>query len=122
MTKPHETRLRESDIEQYLCDKCAMLGWLPLKFTSPQRRNVPDRLIVTECGIDMFFVECKAPGQTATAGQLREHERLMKRGALVYVVDSKEDVDEVLIAEKTLKTAVELLSCRHAHPLYGKRA
>ena len=63
---------------------------LVYKFTSPNRRSVPDRMIVAPHG-PVFFIEFKRPGGKTTAGQDREIERLLNQNVSVYVVD---DVDQ----------------------------
>lgn len=62
------------------------------------RRGAPDLLIMLP-GFH-FFVEVKAPGQTPRPEQLREHERMRKGGFRVYVVDCKQQADEVFRMEK----------------------
>lgn len=79
--------MRESDIEAALVDAVKAAGGLALKFTSPQRRSVPDR-IVTLPGRGSVFVECKAPGRAPTAAQAREHARIRAAGGAVHVIDS----------------------------------
>lgn len=83
----------EKKIEEYLRKVVTGRGWLCLKFTSPQRRSVPDRICLLPNGV-CIFVECKAPGKTPSTMQLREHERLRTLGFIVLVIDSKEIVDE----------------------------
>ncbi len=78
----------EKEIEKHLVDKVSMAGGLALKFTSPARRNVPDRICLFPRG-RVVFVECKAPGKKPTAGQQREHDRLRHLGFPVVVMDSK---------------------------------
>lgn len=85
-------KVYERDIEAYLVDKCKARGWGCYKFTSPQRRNVPDRIVIYPGGV-IVFVELKAPGKKPTAGQLREHERLRALGCRVIVASSIETVD-----------------------------
>lgn len=77
----------EKDIERIFCARVAELGGIAYKFVSPQRRNVPDRLVLLPGGV-MRFVELKAPGKKPTAGQIREHDRLRALGFVVGVVDS----------------------------------
>ncbi len=43
----------------------------------------------------IIFVECKRPGAKATAGQLREHERLRALGCRVEVVSTPEEVSDL---------------------------
>ena len=85
----------EKDVEAHLVEGVKRLGGAAYKFTSPGRRNVPDRVCVLPGGI-LFFVELKAPGEKPTAGQAREHKRLRDRGQLVFVCDTIEAVDELL--------------------------
>ena len=80
----------EKDIERLFCERVAALGGMALKFTSPQRRNVPDRLVLLPGGV-AAFVELKAPGKKPTQGQLREHERLRMLGHRVDVIDNVDD-------------------------------
>jgi hypothetical protein len=116
MKKP----ILEKEVEAYLNKKAAKAGRQSYKFTSPQRRSVPDRLtlgdierateIVSSMVEDDFgsreiaeavmaeaitFIECKRPGGQPTEAQTREHEKLRARGFRVLVVDSKEMVDKL---------------------------
>lgn len=99
----------EKDVEAYLVRRVKGCGGEAYKFTSPQRRNVPDRLVLRRrvpkpnsigyfTGI-AIFVECKRPGEKCTEGQNREHQRLNDLGFSVYVVDSRESVDNFIKAE-----------------------
>ena len=65
-----------------------------MKFTSPSRRSVPDRMIY--CPGFIFFIEFKAPGKKPTPGQLREHERLRNAGQLVFICDGIGQAEEIL--------------------------
>ena len=80
--------MRESEIEKAVCDHVKKQHGIAYKFTSPGRRNVPDRMIVLPNG-RVFFIEFKAPKKKPTEGQIREHQRLIDRGQTVYVVDDK---------------------------------
>lgn len=85
---------RERDIEARLCERVKANGGIAYKFTSPNRRNVPDRLVILP-GVPPFFVECKAPGVLPTAAQCREHKRLLDLGVEVYLVDTYEKAEGV---------------------------
>ena len=85
----------ERDIERYLVKRVKDLGGVAYKFTSPSRRGVPDRLCVFPDGISVF-IECKAPKKNPTVLQAHEIERLRNLGQQVFVVDSKELIDEIL--------------------------
>ena len=76
----------EKQIETKVCSYAKSLDFLALKFTSPQRAAVPDRLFIHN-GL-FFFIEFKAPGNMPTPAQIREHIRIRDAGGYVFVVDS----------------------------------
>ena len=113
----------EKVIEKHLCENIRHAGGMAIKFTSPQRRSVPDRIVlrpgdeaatkaiqkliyisdrgaldlaheVLRCYIR--FVECKSTTGKLTDGQAREIARFKKLGFTVDVVNSKEAVDNIL--------------------------
>lgn len=96
--------MRESTIEQHAVAMFKALGDLPYKFTSPGRRNVPDRLRLCEIPAEhrqivaryVQFIEFKATGEKPTAAQEREHARLRKLGFRVEVVDNIAGVDTLV--------------------------
>lgn len=79
----------EKDIEKALVKRVESLGGLCEKFTSPNRRGVPDR-IVTLPGGRIIFVELKAPGASPTKLQKRDHDRRKALGCTVFVIDNIE--------------------------------
>lgn len=93
--------MRERDIEAYLVRRVREAGGLAYKFTSPNRRHVPDRIVLmplrsigcADIDKSVVFVELKAPGKKPTAGQVREHKRLRGLGFRVDVIDSRDGVD-----------------------------
>lgn len=87
--------MRESDIEQYLCQQVALRNGIAYKFVSPNRVNVPDRVCLMPNGC-IIFIELKASGKKANDGQLREHNRIRNLGFTVNVCDSFESVDRAL--------------------------
>lgn len=84
----------ERDIEAYLVKRCKEIGALVDKFTSPQRRSVPDRIIIY--GGRVLFVELKATGKKPTEAQVRDHERRRAAGAEVVWLDSCDAVGWVI--------------------------
>ena len=85
--------VRESSVEAYLVKRCKEIGALCDKFTSPSRRNVPDRL-VTFWGV--YFVECKRPTKDANEAQARDHKRRRAVGADVRVINTHALVDSFI--------------------------
>jgi len=90
--------MREKTVEDFLVDMVESTGGLCLKFVSPGRRNVPDRLCIIP-KTHPFFVEVKAPNKEPRDAQWREIYRLRERNANAYVVDCKNDVMRVLQIE-----------------------
>ena len=100
--------MRESEIEKALTSQVKAMGGECRKVAWLDRRGAPDRLVMLPPRLgqrrgedwfrksESFFVELKAPGKKPTKLQAREHERLMKYGLRVEVVDSLERVAEVL--------------------------
>ncbi len=83
--------MRESQIEKYLAKRCKQESIYCRKWASPGQRGVPDRILLHKG--KWYAVELKAPGKKPTKLQLHEHVTIRKHDGLVYVIDSKEDVD-----------------------------
>lgn len=92
----------EKVIEKYLVDQCKRYGILCEKFTSVQRRSVPDR-ILTYVG-RVVFLELKAPGAKPTENQAEDHKRRAYHGVDVCWTDSKAGVDTVVQRMLTYRT------------------
>lgn len=100
--------MREREIEDYLVKRVEEIGGEVRKVKWIGRRGAPDRFVLLpeRQGVrlgaprrlppDGFWVELKAPGKKPTAQQQREHERLEAFGVHIEVIDSLEQVDEVL--------------------------
>lgn len=84
--------LRERDVEAALVRAVEAAGGLAYKFTSPGRRNVPDRIVVLKFWTPQF-VELKAPGRDLTAAQQREHARIHAAGGITWVINDLQGVD-----------------------------
>ena len=97
--------MRESEIEQKLRKEVEALGCLCLKFVSPGRAGVPDRIILAHGG-RAVFVELKAPGEKPRPIQLHVHKQFRKLGFPVYVVDSPNQIQEVLRAVSPSRISV----------------
>lgn len=83
--------MRESELEKKLVSHITKLGGIAYKFSSPNRRSVPDRLCIMPNG-RAFFVELKTEGKAPTPLQHHEHELLRSLGHTVLVIDNMEDV------------------------------
>ena len=83
--------MKESELETKLVSQITKLGGIAYKFSSPNRKSVPDRLCVMPNG-RAFFVELKAPGKAPTPLQRHEHELLRALGHTVLVIDNIGDV------------------------------
>lgn len=100
--------MRESYIEQALRIRATSYGFLALKFVSPQKAGVPDRVLITPHGT--VFVELKAPGQKPRPLQNRVMVEMAHSGARIYLIDSLEAVDTLLAALAARdKTALDTL-------------
>ena len=84
-------RTPEGVVEDYLLAQCRANGFLCLKFVSPARGGVPDRIVVAPRGT--VFVEVKRPGGRLRKRQQRTRAKLRRHGAEVHVVDDKPSVD-----------------------------
>ena len=87
--------MRERTLERKLVEAVTCMGGLALKFTSPGMAGVPDRLLLFPEG-KIAFVEMKAPGKHPTGLQRLRHEQLRNLGFRVYVVDSIDQIGELL--------------------------
>ncbi len=87
--------MREKIIEQKLREAVKKRGGIAPKFVSPGFYGMPDRIILLPQG-RMAFVEVKAPGEKPRPLQLAKHEALKRLGFRVYVLDSEEQIGEIL--------------------------
>lgn len=79
----------EKDIERKACAWAREQGWIVYKFTSPQRRSVPDRIFLRNGRT--VFIEFKRPGGRLTPMQARELRKLQQAGFQAEVAWSVED-------------------------------
>lgn len=82
--------VKETPIERDLRDRCRKAGMLCLKFVSPNRRGVPDRIIMARAGT--VFVETKRPNKGLRADQREMHVKMSAAGAVVTTLSSFEAV------------------------------
>lgn len=90
--------MQESYLEKKLKDEVLKMGGQALKFTSPGKNGVPDRLILKPGG-QAIFVEMKAPGKPLEPLQRKRAEQLRALGFKVYKIDSVEDVKRFIQEE-----------------------
>jgi hypothetical protein len=99
--------MRERDIEAYLVERVKALGGEVRKVKWLGRAGAPDRLVMLPFvavwklsqeshPARTIWVELKAPGEKAKPHQAREHQRMRAMGQRVEVIDSFEQIDEVL--------------------------
>jgi len=88
----------ERDIQQSVVSYARRNDVVAHKFSSEARRNVPDYLFLFDGRI--LFIEFKATGAKARAGQLKEHRKLANAGFTVYVVDDRKYGKHVINAFK----------------------
>ena len=85
----------EKDVEKRLVRGVKKRGGIAYKFTSPNRRNVPDRIVVMPHA-EIMFVELKTEKGKLTSGQEREIARLRDLGCDVWVLYGPDAVDKFL--------------------------
>lgn len=98
------TQVRERAIEEYLLNQCRAHRLLCLKFTSPARGGVPDRIVIGPSGT--VFVEVKRPGEEPAKRQRIMHAKMRRHGARVYVVDDRAGVDSLIDALTTIPSTL----------------
>jgi hypothetical protein len=84
----------ENDIEKYFVQQMKRIGALCYKWTSPGTRGVPDRIVLHRG--DTFFAELKRPGGKPRKDQLKVMEKFNNQMIPVFVIDTKEKVDEFI--------------------------
>lgn len=85
----------EKTIEKYFTKAVRNAGGMSIKLTDEQCAGLPDRLILLPNGVHAF-VEVKAPGKKPRELQKFRMKQLEDRGHRCYIVDTKEQADEVI--------------------------
>lgn len=83
----------EKSIEQYLQQRAKAVGWLCFKFVSPNNRGVPDRIVILPDG-ETVYIEVKRMTGTLSALQQRMIKKIQDQKARVWVVWSREQIDQ----------------------------
>lgn len=88
--------VRERDVEQYAISEFKKRGWLLPKWVSVNNRAVPDRIALMPGGLKKL-IEFKAPGKKPTPLQQKLHQKYLKLGHRVIIIDSKAKVDYYIV-------------------------
>lgn len=108
-----ELVVRESRVERELCEAVSEVGGQCLKWVSPGRSGVPDRIVIMPCGV-VLFVELKAPGKTASSQQRRFLLMLKNRlGALAFVVDTPTKARRLIAKYKSMAADIVTQNSLH---------
>lgn len=86
-------RMKETKLEQYLVKEIKKENGLCLKWMSPGAKGVPDRIIIMPGG-KTYFVEMKQVSGRIDPLQKYVHKQFTQRGHKVYVLWTKEQVNE----------------------------
>ncbi|WMZ82782.1 VRR-NUC domain-containing protein [Staphylococcus pseudintermedius] len=85
--------MKETNLEQYLVKEIKKENGLCLKWVSPGTKGVPDRIIIMPDG-KTYFVEMKQNKGRIDPLQKYMHKQFNLRGHKVYVLWTKEQVNE----------------------------
>ena len=85
----------ENSVETYLVEQVEKHGGRCPKLVDMGRRGFPDRSPMWEEAV-IHFVETKCPGGSVKPWQKRDHQDLRDMGFLVFVLWTKEQVDEYI--------------------------
>jgi hypothetical protein len=83
-----ERAVLEKHIEEDNRKHAKSLGVMFEKFTVPNKRSVPDRILTYPSGL-IAFIEYKAPKKRATDKQFLDHVERRVKNVLVFVIDDK---------------------------------
>ena len=84
---------RESVIDAYLTRRVVSIGGFIRPLQWRYRKNAPDKF-VSFCG--PHLVELKRPGEKPRPEQEREFQRMLLTGTPVWVLSTKDEVDEFI--------------------------
>ena len=85
----------ERDVERYFCEAVKGLGGVAVKFVSPGRAGMPDRLVLLPGG-KAVMVELKAASGRLSPIQLQQIKRIRKLGFPVYVAYGRPGVEDLV--------------------------
>jgi hypothetical protein len=87
--------MREKETERKLVRAVKKVGGICPKLVSPGMAGMPDRMILLP-GCRIGFVEVKAPGKKPRPLQVKRHKELEALGFLVFILDSSDQIPDVL--------------------------
>lgn len=87
----------EKSLQKYLSDRLKDAGCLVYKFASPNKRGVPDLIVITPYH-SVLFIEVKSPTGKGRLSKLQEHEiaLLIDHGMTVMVIASQRQADGLI--------------------------
>ena len=85
----------EKSIERYLVKVVDSFGGICLKYSNPNVSGYPDRVAIMPNGRTCWF-EIKSKGKKPSKLQMVRFSHMARLGHFVYVVDNKEDINEIL--------------------------
>ena len=85
----------ESQLERKLFERVKKMGGMCLKFVSPGRAGVPDRIILMPEG-KIYFVEMKSPRGEINPIQEYVFEKFSRLGFKVHIINSDEAIKNFL--------------------------
>lgn len=84
----------ENHVEKYLLDRAKEENFICYKFVSPGNNGVPDRIVL---GNNLtVFIETKAENEKPRPIQKKTINDMIDKGAFVYVIDNRDDIDKIL--------------------------
>lgn len=86
--------VRERDVEKYLVEKLESIGLKCMKFLPDMLNGMPDRLVLLP-DRQVVWVELKTKGGAVSELQKLRHRELERRGHVVEIVWTKDQVDEL---------------------------
>ena len=89
--------MNEKYIERKVAEAVKVKGGMALKFVSPGRIGVPDRLILMRGG-KLAFAELKSTGMKMRSIQIKRKRELEELGFKVYCIDKVEQIGEMIDA------------------------
>lgn len=84
--------MQERQIERRMCQAVEKLGCTALKFVSPGRSGVPDRIVLCPGG-RTIFIELKRPGGKPRPLQMHAIRHLQRLGFPCFVVSTMAEVE-----------------------------